>query len=106
MKIIITDLTRFANKDIVCIAGINPKTNECIRPMPYIERASCEKLNILPGAIIEGDFTPCTCTKRNAAKLRVVMSESNLIDIHDTKSQGEKGDFSQDLKLDAPIPCI
>jgi hypothetical protein len=27
-------------------------------------------------------------------------------DIHDTKSQGEKGDFSQDLKLDAPIPCI
>jgi len=27
-------------------------------------------------------------------------------DIHDTKSQGEKGDFPLDLKLDAPIPCI
>jgi ArsR family transcriptional regulator len=27
-------------------------------------------------------------------------------DIHDTKSQGEKGDFPQDLKLDAPIPCM
>ena len=62
MKIIITDLTRFANKDIVCIAGINPETNECIRPMPYIQKASCQKLNILPGAIIEGDFTPCACT--------------------------------------------
>ncbi len=62
MKIIITDLTRFANKDMVCIAGINPETNECIRPMPYIQKTSCQKLNILPGAIIEGDFTPCPCT--------------------------------------------
>lgn len=62
MKIIITDLTRFTNKDIVCIAGINPETNECIRPMPYIQKASCQKLNILPGAIIEGDFTLRACT--------------------------------------------
>lgn len=75
MEIIITDLTRFANKDIVCIAGINPETNECIRPMPYIQKASCQKLNILPGAIIEGDFTPCACTAphyedRNRGKLK------------------------------------
>ncbi len=62
MKIIITDLTRFARQDIVCIAGINPETNECIRPMPYIQKASCQKLNILPGAIIEGNFTPRACT--------------------------------------------
>ena len=62
MQIVITDLTRFANKDIVCIAGINPETNECIRPMPYIQKAPCQKLNILPGAIIEGDFTPRDCT--------------------------------------------
>jgi hypothetical protein len=62
MRIIITDLTRFANQDIVCIAGVNPDTNECIRPMPYIQKSSCQKLNILPGAIIEGDFTPCACT--------------------------------------------
>jgi len=75
MKIIITDLTRFANKDIVCIAGINPETNECIRPMPYIQKPSCQKLNILPGAIIEGNFTPRACTAphnedRNRAKLK------------------------------------
>jgi hypothetical protein len=36
MEIIITDLTRFSNTKIVCIAGINIKTNECIRPLPYI----------------------------------------------------------------------
>ena len=58
MKIIITDLTRFANKDIVCIAGINPETNECVRPMPYIKKASCKTINILPGAIIEGQRCP------------------------------------------------
>jgi hypothetical protein len=61
MKIIITDLTRFANRDIVCTAGVNPETYECIRPMPYIPKASCQKLNIMPGAIIEGDFTSRAC---------------------------------------------
>lgn len=75
MKIIITDLTRFSNQDIVCIAGVNPETNECVRPMPYIQKASCQKLNILPGAIIEGDFTSCACTAphmedRNRGKLK------------------------------------
>lgn len=62
MRIIITDLTRFSNQDIVCIAGINLETNECIRPMPYIKKADCQKLNILPGAILEGDFTSCACS--------------------------------------------
>lgn len=57
MRIIITDLTKFNKKDIVCIAGINPKTNECIRPRPYIAKKDCQKRNILPGAIIEGEFT-------------------------------------------------
>jgi hypothetical protein len=61
MKIIITDLTRFANQDKVCIAGINPETNESIRPMPYIQKSFCQKHNILPGAIIEADFTPRVC---------------------------------------------
>jgi len=75
MKIIITDLTRFSNKEIVCIAGINPETNECIRPLPYIQKASCQRTNILPGAIIKGDFTPCTHTAphtedRNSANLK------------------------------------
>jgi hypothetical protein len=57
MKIIITDLTRFSRPDIVCTAGINPVTNECIRPLPYLLTNECRRLNILPGAILEGKFT-------------------------------------------------
>lgn len=56
MHIIVTDLTRFSKDDVVCIAGINEKS-QCIRPLPYIEKAACKKLKILPGAILEGDFT-------------------------------------------------
>lgn len=62
MDIIITDLTRFTNPDIVCIAGINPTTNECIRPMPYLTTSKCHSLNILPGAILSGNFTKISCT--------------------------------------------
>ena len=57
MEIIITDLTRFSNPEIVCIAGINPDTNECIRPLPYIKFSECKRLNILPGNIIDGNFS-------------------------------------------------
>ncbi len=77
MKIIITDLTRFSKKkDDVCIAGINPDTNECIRP-PYPSKENCRELNILPGAIIEGNFTPRSCTDphtedRNGSQLKFI----------------------------------
>ncbi len=56
MEIIITDLTRFSNPNIVCIAGINIETNECIRPLPYISLSDCKKLNILPGSKLDGTF--------------------------------------------------
>ncbi|MFV9689916.1 MAG: dual OB domain-containing protein [Desulfobacteria bacterium] len=61
MEIIITDLTRFSNENIVCIAGINAETNKCIRPLPYLPKKECKGLNILPGAIIQGNFTPKQC---------------------------------------------
>jgi hypothetical protein len=59
-SIIVTDLTRFSkkNNDIVCTAGIDPNTGECIRPMPYLQSAECKRLKILPGAILTGDFKP------------------------------------------------
>lgn len=57
MEIIVTDLTRFSNEDVVCIAGIDVKSRQCIRPLPYIKKARWEKLKILPGAILEGKFT-------------------------------------------------
>lgn len=57
-QIIITDLTRFSRDNIVCTAGTDTKSGACIRPMPYFARAMCEKLGILPGAILRGDFSP------------------------------------------------
>jgi len=57
-KIIITDFTRFSNPEIVCTAGIDLTTGQCIRPMPYFNAAFCKSLNIAPGAIISGEFTP------------------------------------------------
>lgn len=57
MDIIVTDLTRFAKDDVVCIAGIDVKSKQCIRPLPYVKKAFCIKNEILPGAIVEGNFT-------------------------------------------------
>jgi hypothetical protein len=56
--IIVTDLTRFANQTIVCTAGIDTTTGECIRPMPYLKDSECKRLKILPGSLLTGDFTP------------------------------------------------
>jgi hypothetical protein len=57
MDLIVTDLTRFAKDDIVCIAGIDAKTKQCVRPLPYLAKAECKRLKLLPGAILEGKFT-------------------------------------------------
>ncbi|MFH1428941.1 MAG: hypothetical protein ABIH39_04275, partial [Candidatus Margulisiibacteriota bacterium] len=63
MRIIITDITKFKNEELVCTAGIDTETNDCIRPLkcisgqnPYLTRDYCIKNNILPGTIIEGEF--------------------------------------------------
>lgn len=55
--IVITDLTRFSTDDKVCTAGIDVETRQCIRPMPYLQYKTCKELNILPGAILSGDFS-------------------------------------------------
>jgi hypothetical protein len=59
-KIIITDLTRFQNKDIVCTAGIDINDGKGIRPMPYLQYSDCKRLNLLPGAILSGNFSVST----------------------------------------------
>ena len=71
MDIIITDLTRFSNPDIVCTAGINPSTKECIRPMPYLPAKECRRLNILPGAILRGNFVATHSQKPHSEDRRV-----------------------------------
>ncbi|ODT79807.1 MAG: hypothetical protein ABS69_06980 [Nitrosomonadales bacterium SCN 54-20] len=55
-SIIVTDLTRFKNNEIYCIAGIDSANGQCIRPWPYLAAAECERLKILPGAILTGTF--------------------------------------------------
>lgn len=58
-KIIVTDLTRFANPNICCLAGIDMETGECIRPLPYLEKNSIISCDIKPGTILRGNFDPC-----------------------------------------------
>lgn len=75
MEIIITDLTRFSNPEIVCIAGINPITGECIRPLPYIELSKCEKFDILPGNVLDGDFSKIAgLDKPHTLKIVIIMT--------------------------------
>lgn len=62
MQIIVTDLTRFQNKELLCLAGLTEDGQQCIRPLSankpgYLPFALCKKLNILPGTILEGTFT-------------------------------------------------
>ena len=56
-KVIITDLTRFSTHEKVCIAAIDVRTGECLRPIPYLKSETVAKLNIHPGAILEGDIS-------------------------------------------------
>lgn len=57
-SIVITDLTRFkGGNPKVCIAGIERETGECVRPMPYLLFTECERLRILPGGILTGEFS-------------------------------------------------
>ncbi len=57
-NIIITDLTRFSNPEIVCTAGIDCTDGQCIRPKPSLTRAKCRELQLVPGAILSGNFFP------------------------------------------------
>jgi hypothetical protein len=63
MKIVVTDLTRFSNRDIVCLAGINVQTGHCVRPLTstapgYLAFADVKKHRILPGSVLEAKLVP------------------------------------------------
>lgn len=62
MRIVVTDLTRFQNKELLCLAGLTEDGQQCIRPLSaskpgYLLFELCKKLNILPGTILDGTFT-------------------------------------------------
>jgi len=56
VEIVVTDLTKFHKKVWLCLAGVNPKNYECIRPLPYLQCNYCLQNQILPGARLTGSF--------------------------------------------------
>lgn len=63
MQIIVTDLTRFSNKELLCMAGVTADGQTCIRPLrssrpSYLTYQECKEKGLLPGAILDGTFTP------------------------------------------------
>ena len=63
MRIIVTDLTRLDRaKDFLCLAGLTEDGLQCIRPLRptsprYLDYSICKKHNILPGTILDDNFT-------------------------------------------------
>ena len=56
-RFVITDLTYFSTER-VCMAGLTPDAQHCIRPMPYLTKAEYHNLGIRPGVTVEADFWP------------------------------------------------
>ena len=63
-RLIVTDLTRFKNKEILCMAGLMQGDATCVRPAraftgqgpTYYRYDDLRRLNVLPGTILEGEF--------------------------------------------------
>jgi hypothetical protein len=63
--IIITDLTRFGNREFLCVAGLTMDGQHCIRPLKdfdgrnpaYLSYAGCKEHNVLPGTILSANYT-------------------------------------------------
>lgn len=63
MRIVVTDLTRFNNNSLLCLAGLTEDAARCIRPLfatklGYLSYETCRKHKVLPGTILEGEFAP------------------------------------------------
>lgn len=62
--IIVTDLTRFGNREYLCLAGLTHDGQHCIRPLrdfngrdpAYLTYAECRDHTILPGTILRADY--------------------------------------------------
>ena len=99
MKIIVTDLTKFKNQGLVCLAGVNPDTGECIRPFlthkdprgSYIDFEDIKNFKIIPGSILEGDFK-----SKNPKK--VPHSEDNLVSHINIIGNSSSEEFQQVLE--------
>ena len=56
-RYVVTDLTRFSTREKVCVAVVDLDSGICLRPMPYFQNQEFERLNIHPGALLEGEIT-------------------------------------------------
>jgi hypothetical protein len=61
IEIIVTDLTRFSNKELLCMAGLTFDGQTCIRPLRdsspgYLTYARCKEKLVLPGTVLRGKF--------------------------------------------------
>lgn len=61
IEIIVTDLTRFSNKDLLCMAGLTFDGQTCIRPLRdaspgYLTYERCKEKLVLPGTVLKGSF--------------------------------------------------
>ncbi|CAJ0695133.1 hypothetical protein LMG19089_01459 [Ralstonia edaphis] len=66
VDMIVTDLTRFNNREHLCMAGLALDDNRCIRPLlpynggapGYLTYAECQEKDILPGTILRVNYRP------------------------------------------------
>lgn len=99
-KIIVTDLTRFHNQGLVCLAGIDPATGQCIRPFKgepgergnYLHFDSVKKHSVVPGSILKGEFVP----KADASRPH---SEDHLVPKLRVKGSATSDEFQEVLEM-------
>lgn len=57
-QIVITDVTHFKNEQLICVAGIDINTGECLRPTSpnYFSAQDLKAYQIKPGSVLSGNF--------------------------------------------------
>ncbi|OBQ55191.1 dual OB domain-containing protein [Halodesulfovibrio spirochaetisodalis] len=106
---IVTDLTRFNNSELVCTAIVDLETNECLRPTPYFKAAQCRKINMHPGAVLQGTFSIKADTQKPHVEdavyeqdvkfVRVASSEEFKAALDATLSESVSKGFGVDFDL-------
>lgn len=96
-RIVVTEITRFANRDIVCSAGIDTESGRCYRPIPYLNSARCRELGMVPGAVLSGQFAPSP----EAAEPHVEDSSHVNLTFHGHCSNDEFGDVLENSAVDS-----
>lgn len=96
-RIVVTEITRFANRDIVCSAGIDTESGRCYRPIPYLNSARCRELGMVPGAVLSGQFSPSP----EAGEPHVEDSSYVNLTFHGHCSNDEFGDVLENSAVDS-----